>query len=178
MSATPKVTRQQVEQALAASAGRISRAAVTLGIARNNLYKRMSSLGISADTYRKGTSAHGATAALDSGEAGMSVPSNVGERASVSTNAIYPTRIGERKFRGMRSTAEATEPVEEAGRVPRASRSLYLRPEQFKALDDASIDLPAVLREKLSPSKVMEMFMDECFTGWLTRALKNGGGDR
>ena len=51
----------------------------------------------------------------------------------------------------------------------RLSRSVYLRPDQVKALDDACLDLPAVLREKLSPSKVLERFIDDCFPGWLAR---------
>jgi hypothetical protein len=46
-----------------------------------------------------------------------------------------------------------------------------LRPDQIKALDDACLDLPAVLREKMSPSKVLERLLDDCFAGWMAGKL-------
>lgn len=54
-------------------------------------------------------------------------------------------------------------------RPVRVSRSFYLRPDQARAIDDACLDLPAVLRERLSPSQVLERFMDDGFAEWVAR---------
>jgi hypothetical protein len=59
----------------------------------------------------------------------------------------------------------------------RLSRSVYLRPDQIKALDEACLDLPRVLREKLSPSKVLEKFLDDCFEGWIASKLDQGSAN-
>jgi hypothetical protein len=57
-----------------------------------------------------------------------------------------------------------------AGRI-RQSCTVYLRPEQLKALTEASFDLAPILRERLSPSKVLERYIDDGFAGWLRTKL-------
>jgi hypothetical protein len=81
-------------------------------------------------------------------------------------------------------TAAEAETVEQPKRL-RMTRSFYLRPDQAKAIEDACLDLPAILREPMSPSKVMERFIDDCFADWLSRVKapapasrkKSKGGD-
>ena len=116
----------QVQEALAASHGNISEAAAVLGIARNNLYKRIMTLGVDLEALRR------------------SAPPR---RPSATPRPSAPKRPGPR----------------------RQLCSLYLRPEQFKALTEASFDLTPILRERLSLSKVLEMFMDAAFAGWVSR---------
>jgi hypothetical protein len=68
------------------------------------------------------------------------------------------------------NTAPATQDeTPEAPKRLRQSRSFYFRPDHVAAIEDACLDLPAILREPMSPSKVMEKFLDECFAGWLER---------
>jgi len=81
-------------------------------------------------------------------------------------------------FRGGRSASTfgdvnnaASADVPDEPKQLRLSRSVYLRPDQVRALDDACLDLPRILREKMSPSKVLERFIDDCFPGWLESKL-------
>jgi hypothetical protein len=54
----------------------------------------------------------------------------------------------------------------------RRAKSIYLRPEQWRWLDDACLDLPAVLREPMSPSKVLERIVDAVGRRWVADTLK------
>ena len=126
MSARPPLSFEEIREALSACDGRVSRAARLLGIARNNLYKRLASAGINPDEYRAARSA---------------------ARPAPTAPAVRPAR-----------------PL-------RKSRTVYLRPDQVRLIDDACLDLPAALREKVSPSRVLELLMDDCFAGWLASKL-------
>jgi len=77
----------------------------------------------------------------------------------------------DRRYTFPRVSSQAPAAVGESPKTLRVARSVYLRPEQVKALDDACLDLPRVLREKLSPSKVLEKFMDERFEEWIKAKL-------
>jgi hypothetical protein len=119
----PRVSIDQIQAALEASAGDVSKAARSLGLARNNLYKRMASCGLSPATYREAPG---------------------------------------------RQPLPAPAPAPQAARreAPRRSRSFYLRPALLRALDEACLDLTPVLRERLSPSKVLERFLEDRFAEW------------
>lgn len=165
------VTQQQIEMALQACDGKVQRAAKILGMARNNLYKSMARKGINPNRFRgntvtRDTATHAVTEAR---VAQPTTPEDVVGPDPVSSSVILSAPPGPRTFRSVNATA----PVTDDSQKPqlRLSRSVYLRPEQFKALDDACLDLPRVLREKLSPSKVMEKFLDDCFGEWLEAKL-------
>jgi hypothetical protein len=53
----------------------------------------------------------------------------------------------------------------------RVSRTVYFRPDHARLLDDACLDLPAVLRERVSLSKIIEMVIDERGIDWLKEKL-------
>ena len=167
-----RVTVEQIREALSACDGKVARAARVLGLARNNLYKRLASTGISPDEFR-GNSARAASVSGDAHAAECAPLGNltaVGTRVPVSRPAIFPAPARPRTFH-----AVSTEPMSlppDGTKQLRLSRSVYLRPDQIKALDDACLDLPRVLREKLSPSKVLERFLDDCFGGWLASKLE------
>jgi hypothetical protein len=167
-----RVTVEQIREALSACDGRVARAARVLGIARNNLYKRLASSGISPDEYRDNTAARARVS--DDAHATRGADFNGGETqtdasapAPVFRAAIFP--------RGRRTPTLAhvntAAPDSSEPKQLRLSRSVYLRPDQIKALDDACLDLPRVLREKLSPSKVLERFIDDCFGEWIGSKL-------
>jgi hypothetical protein len=113
-----------IRAALEATGGQVAPAARSLGLARNNLYKRIAGSGVDLAELRRSP--------------------------------------------GPRPAQER--PASEAAAL-RVARSVYLRPDQITALDEACLDLPAVLREKMSPSKVLERFMDDCFAGWMAGKL-------
>jgi hypothetical protein len=166
-----KVTRTQIDEAMKATGGRMLRAALILNIARNNLYKRMASLKMSPNSYRGNTVTQGkvsgvAHATDSTGLVAASGATSATNRDPLSRSAIYRSRSRVRKFPSMSTAAPSVAPPEEAKPL-RISRSVYLRPDQIKALDDACLDLAPILREKLSPSKVLERFIDRHFAGFL-----------
>lgn len=160
-----KVTRTQIEEAMKATTGNVLRAARILGLARNNLYKRMANLGMSPESYRGNTfgGASMADGAHAAGSDGVLHATSAAKPDSVSGTAIFTSSARVRKFPGV-STAI---PASEDAKPLRVSRSIYLRPDQIKALDDACLDLAPVLREKLSPSKVLERYLDSGFAEWV-----------
>lgn len=155
--------------------GNVARTAVVLGLARNNLYKRLASLGIDPIDYR-GNSALRALAtpralATQSTASASTREGSEGNRsAPLSSTVILTGPPGGAILTRVTSTATAIEEgTTERPKRLRMTRSFYLRPDQVKAIDDACLDLPAVLREQMSPSKVMERFHDDCFADWLQR---------
>lgn len=167
----PRVTVEQIREALKLTKGGISAAARVLGIARNNLYKRLSSSNIDPNDFRGNTpegdkvatAAHAVTGAAAGKSLGRVKP------AHVSVPAIFPRGVDARSFPVMGSAANATEEP----KTLRQSRSMYLRPDQVHAINEASLDLPHVLREKLSPSRILEMFIDDRFAQWLEEKLQS-----
>lgn len=175
-----RVTADQIRAALKACGGNIAQAAVILGIARNNLYKRLSSLNLNPDDYRSGAGnvTHGAPVTADAHAAGAEVSAprvnaNAGaSRAPQSFSAILPGSHGTRILTRVNHVAAADAPEIEGPKRLRQSRSFYFRPDHVQAIEEACLDLPAILREPMSPSKVMERFLDDCFKGWLARMKK------
>lgn len=177
-----KVTVEQIREALKVCDGCVSRTARVLGIARNNLYKRLASLEMDPHDYRPRR--EGDRVAMSSvtapaplrGVAPAVPPSRRTKRAPISSNAIYPSAHGAPNLLPVDSErATAAMAIEDEQDVARRSplriaRNIYLRPEQVKALEEACFDLAPILREKLSPSKVVERFMDDGFADWLARA--------
>lgn len=170
-----RVTVDQIREALNACNGNMVRAARVLGLARNNLYKRLANSGIRPGDFRGNSAppvtataaAHATCGAAKHGPTGLAAPV---APVPVSRSAIYPGAAVARTFHHVSSAAMNPPPPEEPKQL-RLSRSIYLRPEQIRALDDACLDLPRVLREKLSPSKVLEKFIDERFEEWLGSKL-------
>jgi transcriptional regulator of acetoin/glycerol metabolism len=115
----------QVRAALAASGGNVTLTAKSLGLARQNLYKRLAGLGLNPGQYR------------------ATVPA-----APTTPRPLRPPR-----------------PL-------KLARSFHLRADLIRALEDACLDLPAVLRERLSPSQVLERFMDDGFAAWLAAKME------
>lgn len=126
-----RASAEQVRAALATSSGNVARAAVALGIARNNLYKRLAALGLTPDVYR----------------------------AAAAASA---------------SPRQAVSRIQRPPRPLKVARSFHLRADLVRALDDACLDLPAILRQRVSPSQVLERFMDDGFSDWLARTLAQG----
>ena len=169
-----RVTVEQIREALALSSGRVARAARVLGIARNNLYKRLANSGISPDEFR-GNSATGLGATADAhatrGAASGATGAAVEQTGPVPVLRTAIFHRGRREPRLVRVDSAADDQGRGEPKQLRLSRSVYLRPDQIRALDDACLDLPGVLREKLSPSKVLERFIDDCFGSWLGSKL-------
>ena len=178
--------------------GNVARTAEVLGLARNNLYKRLASLGIDPDTFRirRGNSAPAALAALAVTLAPEATGAASRRERAESPSALVSSSVtltGRARGAILSPVANTSSAVAEQGpaEIPKArlrmSRSYYLRPDQVKAIDDACLDLPAVLREQMSPSKVVERFMDWGFDRFLAevkdpgpkaaprRATKKGG---
>lgn len=169
-----KATPAQIHAALKECQGCVKRASVILGMARPNLYNRMARLGIRPETYRPakddiaevsritpGVTSVGSTAPTERRQRGKPVADSSvssGQRASAA-RTFAPVSAE----RGSAATMEAA-PEPKALRI---SRSYYLRPDQVKKIDDACLDLPPVIREKMSPSKVVERFMDDRFDDWV-----------
>ena len=181
-----KVTVAQIKEALTVCQGNVSRAAAILGLARNNLYKRLSGLGMNPETYRptKGnsdTSTRGATVApLDTSRAGAtgtdvhnstasSTSTDANPVAAMMGGAIYASGKAPRRLRGMDVAAGIVDSEAPKGKaVPKLARTFYLRPEQVRMIEEALFELYPVLRDRdLSPSKVVERFVDDCFEPWL-----------
>lgn len=178
MSATVKVTRGQIEKALEAVGGTVSRAAQILGIARKNLYIRMATLGIDPDNYRRNTrpvspvtptvtsiGARKATRCIGSG-AGRGSGSVFGNDTFTAAPGAPTLSPVERTGAG----AVVDEPEAESRKL-RQPRSIYMRPEQWRELDGACFDLAAKRRERQSPSKVMEHFFERYFSKFLAEEL-------
>lgn len=170
-----KVTGPQIRAAMKMACGNVSRAAEVLGIARNNLYKRLTALGIDPQEYRDNSvTPHGEAPAVTPGNSGEVTDrptlSALRTRASVSS---LPSSVRGRRARTFpfvnNATAAAEPPVIQ--KKLRQAKTIYLRPDQFRAVDDACFDLAAALREKFSPSKVFEQFFDDCWKGWLKEKL-------
>lgn len=173
-----KVTGPQVRAAMKLSGGNVTKAAEVLGIARNNLYKRLMSLEIDPAEFRGNSDTvppetPGAIRDAFPGEAGAAAFSGSAHRAPVSS---LPSSVHGRRARTfplvMPNQATATIEPPPAPQRLRPARTIYLRREQFQALDDACFDLAAALRERFSLSKVMERFIDERFADWLAETKK------
>jgi len=174
-----RVTVEQIREALAACSGNVLRTAKVLGIARNNLYKHMANKQISPGEHRPargGDSQHKPVVTADAHAtvAQLGTAGRIG-RTSPTAAAVSSTATSKPQgrcvaFPIVSTPSMAAEQVEQPKQL-RLSRSVYLRPDQVKALDDACLDLPAVLREKLSPSKVLERFIDDCWVTWLRSKL-------
>jgi hypothetical protein len=173
-----KVTVDQIRAALLACEGKVAQAAKRLGVARNNLYKRLANSGISPDEFRGGAGrSDSATPSATSAPATEAAPSTGGHAGATATApvpvsrlAIFPAPSDPRSLRRVEGAPSTADDM----RALRLSRTFYLRPDQVKALNDACLDLPGVLREKLSPSKVLEKFIDDCFADWLRSKLGKG----
>ena len=169
-----RVTVEQIREALRVTGGQIAPAARILGLARNNLYKRLANNKMSPDSFR-GNSARSAPATPTVTRAAETPSADAGEvasRVSNSRSAIFPTPARARNFPHVSSALTTPPQPAEEPKLLRVSRTIYLRPDQAQALDDACLDLPGVLREKLSPSKLIEKFMDDCFAGWIAGKLE------
>lgn len=178
-----KVTPTQIRAAMEQCEGCVAKAAVILGLARPNLYKRLAKLGIDPNDYRRrrgntvasaqatptvtATQAARATAA----RTGSEESGGVAHSSPVILTPKAPGRIVTHVTSASSVATASSDVDEQPKKLLRMTRSFYLRPDQVKAIDDACLDLPAVLREQMSPSKVMERFMDDCFAGWLARAM-------
>ena len=174
-----KVTRGQIEKALDATSGTVSRAAGILGIARKNLYIRMATLGIDPGSYRRNRRVASPVTPLvtvtgaDRGSFGRGSGVLHGS-AGVSESGTFTKRSAAPNLAAMQergSTAAAESPTGASITKLRQPRSIYLRPEQWRELDGACFDLAAKRRERQSPSRLLEGFIDECFADWLRRVL-------
>jgi len=168
------VTRGQITKALAAVEGVVSRAAGILGIARKNLYIRMASLEIDPNDFRRNS---GGSVTVTAGVTPLDstvVTGSVRASGSAGSARVFATDTlkrgqGRRKFGNVIEQAVATvAEAEHQKKLLRQGRTLYLRPEQYREVDDACFDLAALFREKQSPSKVVERFMDDCFSAWVS----------
>jgi hypothetical protein len=186
-----RVTRGQIEKALEAVNGTVSRAAKILGIARKNLYIRMATLGISPDDYRRNTSPVSPVTPTVTRRGWRKATGVIGSGAvrgsgSVFANDTFTTPIAAPTLaRVQERTAPGTvaDPPDEESRKLRQPRSVYLRPDQWRELDGACFDLAAKRRERQSPSKVTEQFFDRYFSKFLAEELsapkrkKNGDSE-
>ncbi len=169
---TPRVTVEQIKAAMEATKGNVSASARVLGMARNNLYKRCVSSNIDPRSYRDNTpQGNGVTGAAHSvrvtgGRQGSS-RAKVVHLSTAAPNAIYQKGSGRRSLADMSSAAAPTEEP----KALRAARTVYFRPDHLRLLDDACLDLPAVLRERVSFSRVLEMLLDERGVDWLKEKL-------
>jgi hypothetical protein len=170
-----RVTVEQIREALRVTGGQIAPAARILGLARNNLYKRLANNKMSPDSFRgnSATSAPATPTDTRARETPHVESSEVASGVSKSQSAIFPPHRRARNFPHV-SSALTSPPQPEEPKLLRVSRTIYLRPDQAQALDDACLDLPGVLREKLSPSKLIEKFMDDCFATWIASKLEPG----
>jgi hypothetical protein len=194
MAVAMKVTRGQIEKALEATSGTVSRAAAILGMARKNLYIRMAHLGIHPDTYRRNSGPSATVTASGTASEvtdGTRRAGSIGSRGAVSVfpnDTLRHSRV--RRTLGHVNSAEAVaDQAAENVKKLRQARSLYLRPDQWKEVDDACFDLAAKRREKQSPSRVEERFHDRYFAKFVAEELsagkaargkknsKNGGGN-
>lgn len=161
-----KVTAEQIRAALKMSGGNVARTAIVLGLARNNLYKRLAHLGIDPMDYRGNTApvapaTRRAPTAPTRAENKPTARTEATDDAPLSGTVILTVPPSGATLARVTNTAAAA--VEEEAERPkrlRVSRTFYLRPDQVKAIEDACLDLPAVLREQMSPSKVVERYLD------------------
>ena len=77
-------------------------------------------------------------------------------------------------MRHVNSAPAVADQVIENVKKLRQARSLYLRPDQWKEVDDACFDLAAKRREKQSPSRVEERFHDRYFAKFVAEELSAG----
>lgn len=192
MGSTQKVTAQQLLRVFAALNGDVAKTARAVGIHRNNVYKRLIAMGVNPDDYRLegGTVAPGGHRVAEDGTglqpSAVTAPTQhvaaheperaaSDSRAANSASAIYRGKVVRHTF-GDVSTATPTETVTAEPDVKAAlkkPKSFYLRPEQIEQVEDSVIDLGFALRiKKLSPSQVLELFIDECFSPWLREKSK------
>lgn len=179
MTTAMKVTRGQIEKALEATSGTVSRAAAILGIARKNLYIRMANLGIEPSSYRRNSGRVSPVTPTDtSGKVTVGTVRRgaVGSAGSVSVFTSDTLR-GSRRARRLSDVSSAEAVADQAAenvKKLRQARSLYLRPDQWKEVDDACFDLAAKRREKQSPSRVEERFHDRYFAKFVAEELSAG----
>jgi hypothetical protein len=178
-----KVTRGQIEKALEATGGTVSKAAAILGMARKNLYQRMAHLGIHPDDYRRNSGpSDTVTVGVTAGEVtdGTRRAGSTGSRGAVSVfpNDTLRRQRLERKLSDVNSAQAVAEQAAENVKKLRQARSLYLRPDQWKDVDDACFDLAAKRREKQSPSRVEERFHDRYFAKFVAEELSEGKAGR
>lgn len=162
------------------AAGRVSRAAKVLGIARKNLYNRMAVLGIDPNAYRGDmtpsvTVTEGVTLKELPKVTGMNHSHGVAGSVSVFRSDTLKRRGRRRTLANVSERVAVAEPEPEVKKQLRQARSVYLRPDQWKEVDDACFDIAAHRREKHSPSKLMEEFHDAYFKMWRDRILKRNG---
>jgi hypothetical protein len=188
MRPTVKVTATQIREALKVTEGNVAKSARVLGLARNNLYKRLASMGIDPETYR-GNSATSTTEAPTvtpqkvTGITGVVGVVGAHGGASVSAGAIFTPGRRARNFRNVtQATTERTDETEAGeARKLRQPRTVYLRPDQWREIDGAVFDLAAKRRQRQSPSKIEEEFHDRYFAKFLAEELgtpKRGNGKK
>lgn len=178
-----KVTRGQIEKALEATSGTVSKAAAILGMARKNLYIRMAHLGIHPDSYRRNSGPSVTVTASDTSVNATDGTRRAGSLGSLGAVSVFPNDTlrlsrARRKLGHVNSAQAVAEQAAENVKKLRQARSLYLRPDQWKEVDDACFDLAAKRREKQSPSRVEERFHDRYFAKFVAEELSEGKAKR
>lgn len=183
MPAQQKVAPGQISAVLNATNGNVAAAARALGVSRNSLYKRLVSMGFDLEAARRvdvTLSAADAQEARAAADAAQTTDASLGngrqsERESVSIQSrARENRVATFPVSRRKPNVPHVEATQTKRQGLRASKSVFLRPEQIKALEDATYDLAFRFRESFSPSRVLERFIDERFAEWLHETMQHG----
>jgi len=171
MAAPKRIPDVAVKQAIVAWRGNVTAAADSLGIAPNNLRKRLADLGLDPAKLRSDMSGIAPNVPVPIGTIGTTRThrhSSAGTHEQRNGAAIFPRRGGPASLSPVQQQAAS-----EAAVVPMRSKQkpTRLKPEQLDRLREAKFDLQARYREDYDENRILWEFFDDGFDAWLKTKL-------
>jgi hypothetical protein len=171
----PKVSAQQIANALIEWRGNVQAAAEALGIRRNSLYERVRRLGLNLEAFRSSgqrvvpvTSVSGVSGGDRSG---VSRPECPDHHARKNKAARFTGESSLHKLSSMEAPSEEGMAGAPIKAIPGRSRPPRLRPNQQDRLREAKLDLGARYRVETDENLILQQFFDETFEGWIDHKL-------
>lgn len=175
MPAAPRISTQEIVNALLTWRGDIAATARALGMARNSLYERCRRLGLDIEGFRaQGVGNPVTPITTSSGVRGMTgIPSSARD-ARKTAGAIYPSGERARKVTPVQQASNAAAVESEAVPIktaPKRRQPICVKPEQRDALQRAAWDLQARYQAETNENLILEQFIEEAFASWLNSKL-------
>jgi len=174
MPAPPRISTQQIVNALLKWRGNVQAAADTLGMRRKSLYERAGREGLDLDAFRSGDSGKVSPITRATGMPRMTRIEGTSSHNAVpygrkNARAPYSTEPVGRNLGHMRSAAEEDAPPiraqEARPRAPRVTPGLQSR------LRQARLDLWTKYRIEYEESDILDQFGEEAFDAWIAAKL-------
>lgn len=159
MPAPKRISDEAVMEAIQLWRGKVEAAADRLGIAPNNLRKRLDALRVDLSLLRDGERYR-----MSNTQPNVSNPSTRTNRQK-SAAPIYPGSGPRPIVPGMQSAAPSLPTI------PAKVKPTRLRPDHQERFREAKFDLQARFRMETDENRILEQFIDDCLDGWLRKKL-------